>query len=62
MLTNERQNLIVQMVEQRGAISLQELVTLLDTSESTIRRDLFLLDEEGLIKKVRGGAIAGKQS
>ena len=41
-------------------IYLNDLVKYLNTSESTIRRDLIALDKAGLLKKVHGGATALK--
>ena len=58
MLTEERRNEIVRMVEQSGSKSVQELMALLKTSESTIRRDLNDLDRKKLLIKVHGGAVA----
>ena len=62
MLTEERQDEIVKIVDASGAISVQELVNFLDISESTVRRDLFALDKQGRIKRVHGGATAVKES
>ena len=47
MLGEERQQAILAAVEQRHSVSVQELMQLLDISESTIRRDLNALDKEG---------------
>ena len=58
MLGEERQQAILAAVEQRHSISVQELMQLLDISESTIRRDLTALDKEGRLVKVHGGAMA----
>lgn len=41
---------------------MQELMAALEASESTIRRDLNTMDENGLLTKVHGGAIAKKPS
>ena len=57
MLTEKRHSLILSMLEEKGALSLTELVEQLNTSESTIRRDLVTLDRGGWLKKVHGGAI-----
>ena len=56
MLTEERQSIIVNEVKKRGIVTVTSLVKLLNTSESTIRRDLTYLHKSGLIKKVHGGA------
>lgn len=58
MLTEERLQAIQNMVELRKSASIQELVDALNISESTVRRDLALLDQQGRISKVRGGAMA----
>lgn len=58
MLTEERLQIIQNLVERRKSASIQELVDELDISESTVRRDLALLHQQGRISKVRGGAMA----
>lgn len=58
MLTEERHSIILETVNTQGSVKLSDLCALLDTSESTIRRDLNALDEKGLLIKVHGGAIA----
>ena len=40
MLTKTRQKEILKLLENRGSVTLQELKDHLNTSESTIRRDL----------------------
>ena len=57
MLTEERFHKILQEVEKKGSVTVIELVEQLNISESTIRRDLSTLDKEGMLIKVRGGAI-----
>lgn len=61
MLTEERQAEIMRIVNMHGAVSVQELVNYLDISESTVRRDLAALDEEGLLRRVHGGATSLKE-
>lgn len=58
MLTEERQAEIVRLVKAGGAVSVQDLVNYLDISESTVRRDLVTLDQEGRLKRIHGGAKA----
>ena len=62
MLTQERYHAILQMLSMRDAVTVSELSEALDTSESTIRRDLNTLDEMGKLKKVFGGATAIQSS
>lgn len=57
MLTETRHTMILQLLQEKGSVTLQELKTVLRTSESTIRRDLNTLDREGKLCKVFGGAI-----
>ncbi|MGY3750104.1 DeoR/GlpR family DNA-binding transcription regulator [Vagococcus acidifermentans] len=56
MLTEERQQYILQLLQQKNIVKLNELVKLLDTSESTIRRDLQELEDKGLLERIHGGA------
>ncbi|MGL5084354.1 MAG: DeoR/GlpR family DNA-binding transcription regulator [Clostridium sp.] len=56
MLTEERYKIILDEIERKSLVYVSELVNLLDTSESTIRRDLNFLHKEGKLKKVHGGA------
>lgn len=58
MLLEKRLEQILKLVEQNGSVTVQELTELLGASESTIRRDLLLLAEEGRVHKVHGGATA----
>lgn len=55
MHSQERAKWILEALEQRGFISLQELERQLTESAATIRRDLRQLDEAGLVTRVRGG-------
>lgn len=55
---NERHDYIVELVNVRGRIRIAELVDHFSVSEPTIRRDLTILEERGLLKRTHGGAIA----
>ncbi len=57
MLTEERFAKILSILESMGSVTVQQLMTELEASESTIRRDLNTLDAEGKLTKVHGGAI-----
>lgn len=48
MLTEKRQEEIVRLVYERESITVAELKEILHSSESTIRRDIIALDQEGL--------------
>lgn len=54
MLTEERHKLILEELRNNSVVYVNELVKMLDTSESTIRRDLNYLDEVGKLKKFMG--------
>lgn len=61
MLSEERHKLILEKLEKESVVYLNDLVKYLNTSESTIRRDLTALDKAGLLKKVHGGATSLKE-
>lgn len=61
MLSEERHKLILERLERESVVYLNDLVKYLNTSESTIRRDLTALDKAGLLKKVHGGATSLKE-
>lgn len=62
MLTQERYQTILQILNEKNAVTVSELTHALGTSESTIRRDLATLAEMGKLNKVFGGATSIKQT
>ncbi|MCR6095388.1 DeoR/GlpR transcriptional regulator [Salipaludibacillus agaradhaerens] len=56
MLTYERHETILQLLEKQKIAKLAELVNETGASESTIRRDLTILENEKKIKRIHGGA------
>lgn len=58
MLIEKRFREILEIVNREKSVTVQELMKVLHTSESTIRRDLNTLDSEGRLIKVHGGAMA----
>ncbi len=58
MLTKQRHEMILQFLEEKGSITVTEAKELLDTSESTVRRDITALDAADKLVKVFGGAVA----
>lgn len=62
MLTEERQELILERLKEQRAVTVAELTQILDASESTIRRDLNSLHEQGKLWKVHGGATIKEQA
>ena len=61
MLTENRLSKIESIVNQNGSVAISDLMGALDTSESTIRRDLSVLDSQKRLIRVRGGAVALNQ-
>ncbi len=57
MLAAERRAHILALLEEDGIVRVSDLVTALDVSDMTIRRDLGVLHEQGLLEKVHGGAV-----
>jgi len=58
MLARQRQEVILDRVREEGAVRVADLVRELGVSDMTVRRDLEILDERGLIEKVHGGATS----
>ena len=54
----ERRQAIVAALEEAGQLSVAELSERFDVSDVTIRGDLQALSEQGLVLRVRGGAMA----
>lgn len=57
----ERQNRILEIVDERGVIRVNELSRLFDVSVMTIRRDLMTLEEHGLLRRSHGGAVSRRR-
>ncbi|MDO5548340.1 MAG: DeoR/GlpR family DNA-binding transcription regulator [Eubacteriales bacterium] len=58
MLTEERFQAILSLLNEKQAVTVTELTHHLGASESTIRRDLTTLHRQGRLLKVHGGATA----
>ena len=57
MLSIERQSKIVELAKQNGAVKTDELMKMFNVSSETIRRDMLVLEEQGVIRRVYGGAV-----
>ena len=53
----DRQQRIAAIVKESSRVSVEELARTLATSHETVRRDLALLSERGVVRKVHGGAV-----
>lgn len=56
MLEQQRHRLILDLLDEKQFVRLQELVETLNASAATIRRDINKLADEGLLTKIHGGA------
>jgi DeoR/GlpR family transcriptional regulator of sugar metabolism len=57
MLAEERRNRLLELIRTRRFASLPELVEGLGVSESTIRRDLDYLEQQGATRRIHGGVL-----
>ena len=55
--TKQRRHTIMQLLQEQGEVSVEQLVQLLDISEVTIRKDLSALETNGFLLRKYGGAI-----
>lgn len=53
-----RLNQIAELVLRNASVSIQDLVDMFQVSKMTIHRDLDELEQQGILRKVRGGATA----
>jgi DeoR family transcriptional regulator, fructose operon transcriptional repressor len=58
MLSEQRRAQIVEALERAGTLTTDELARRLKVSGETIRRDLLLLAQQQLLRRVHGGAMA----
>jgi DeoR/GlpR family transcriptional regulator of sugar metabolism len=59
--TQQRRHLIVSQLQQQGELSVEQLAEQFNTSEVTIRKDLTVLEQAGLLLRRYGGAVAVPQ-
>lgn len=57
MLTQQRRQLILDLLQQDGEVIAKVLAQQWSISEDTIRRDLREMDKQGLLQRVHGGAL-----
>lgn len=58
MLTENRYEKILELVNENGSVTVAEICEKLEVSESTARRDIVALDQSQRLQKVFGGAIS----
>src|SRR5690606_34395914 len=57
-LVPERRRAFTELVEQKGSVRVAALSSMFGVTEETIRRDLEELEQDGLLKRTYGGAVA----
>jgi len=57
MLAQERYEIILEMLKESNIIKISDIASKLKVSNETARRDLETLQDQGLLKRVHGGAI-----
>src|SRR2546423_960484 len=57
VLVEQRRQRVLDLVSRKGFIGLAELARAIRVSQSTIRRDLEHLHQQGLLRRTHGGAI-----
>ena len=60
MYAEERQQAMAQQVAQQGRLSVAQLARAFDVTTETVRRDLTMLEQHGLVRRVHGGAIPAR--
>lgn len=58
MYAEERRRQIASLTAVEGRVSVTELAAKFDVTAETIRRDLAVLNKEGIVHRVHGGAVA----
>ena len=61
MLNEERRRAIIELVNREGRVLVTELSKRFETSQVTIRKDLELLHEQGVLHRSHGGALPARE-
>jgi DeoR/GlpR family transcriptional regulator of sugar metabolism len=56
----ERQKVILQLIAEKGAVTVSDLCEQLGVSDMTIRRDLSVLEQASLLRRIHGGAVSAR--
>lgn len=62
MKSAERRLRMLELFSQQEFVSAEELIHKLAVSDSTVRRDLMELENEGILRRVHGGALSLKKT
>jgi DeoR family transcriptional regulator of aga operon len=58
MRREDRLGIILQQLNETGSVGVEELATHLELSQASVRRDLHLLEQQQLLTRTHGGAVA----
>lgn len=58
MLAIERQSQIRELIHRQGAVQMSELVKTFGVTGETLRKDLLMLEQKGLLRRTHGGAVS----
>jgi len=61
-LADERRALLARLINEKGSIRIGELADFFGVSRETIRKDIISLDQQKLVCKTHGGAVAISES
>ncbi len=57
MILEQRRQRVIDLLSRHGFMALEDLAREMDASESTIRRDLAVLQQQGVLRRTHGGAV-----
>ena len=57
---SQRHNWILEQIESEGRVAISDVAKRLSVSEMTIRRDLEMLEQNGTLNRVHGGAVLAR--
>lgn len=58
MSASDRRSLIANLVLEKGRVNISDLVDQFQITETSLRRDLIILESNGQLKRVHGGAVS----
>src|SRR5438552_14592469 len=60
MSAHQRRDAILERLERDAKLSVSELASQLGVSEMTVRRDLEVMEQSGILQRVHGGAVSAQ--
>ena len=58
MFSDERKSAILNLIAKHQRVTVSDVAASLHVSETTVRRDLQILEEQNLLKRTHGGAVS----